>query len=97
MDKISFDLKYFENACREKGDKDLAKPAKVAQLLRVYSVDKLSKNLRTEAGRLGNQIERCNLYYQSKLNTTAVKTAYVALVISVLSIFFTIIGILKII
>lgn len=94
MDVVSFNLKYYEDACREKG---LIKYAELAALFRVYSVDRLRRSLRTESRRLGNQIERCNLFYQSKLNTKTLKIAYVALIISALSVFLTVLGTLKLI
>lgn len=94
LDLVSFNLKYYEDACREKG---LIKYAELAVLFRVYSVDRLREILRTESRRFGNQIERCNLFYQSKLNTKTLKIAYIALIISALSVFLTVLGALKLI
>jgi hypothetical protein len=101
LDKISIHLKYYEDTCKEKG---LTKPAKIANLFRVTSIDVLRESLRTEAKRLENQIERCNLYYQSDINTksftinaNALRVAYIALSISALSVLLTILSGLKLI
>ena len=82
LDRVSFLLKYYENACREK---KLEKYAWLSETFRVYSIDMIRESIRTEARRLENQIERCNLYYQSKLNTKTLNTAYAALGVSALS------------
>ncbi len=93
LDMISFILRYYEDACKEKS---LTNYSGLAELFRIYSIDKLRESLRTEANRLGNQIERCNLYYQAdidrkslKINASALKVAYIALGISALSVLLT--------
>jgi hypothetical protein len=91
LERISFYLKHYEDACKHKS---LPKYVGLSELLRIYSIEEFSKSLRTEANRLGNQIERCNLYYQSQLNTKTARVAYVALVISALSVLLAITGLL---
>jgi hypothetical protein len=54
-------------------------------------VEVFKKHLINEKNRLGNQVERCNLYYQAKLNTRTVTIAWAALGVSVLSILATIV------
>ena len=49
-------------------------------------VEPFTKHLLNEKNRLENQVERCNLYYQAKLNTRTVTIAWAALGVSVLSI-----------
>lgn len=53
-------------------------------------VDVFTKHLLNEKNRLENQVERCNLYYQAKLNTTTVKIAWGALIVSFIAILATI-------
>jgi hypothetical protein len=89
LDEASFRLKYYEDVCNKKG---IPKYAELSKLFRVYSIDKLREDMRTETRRLENQIERCTLFYQSKLNTSTLNVAYVALGISALSVFLTILG-----
>ena len=91
LSETSFRLKYYEEACIKKG---IPEYAGLAELFRVYSIDKLKEDMKIERRTLENQIERCTLYYQSKLNTSTLNVAYVALGISALSVALTVIGLL---
>jgi hypothetical protein len=94
LDRVSYLLKYYEDACRQRS---LEKYALLSETFRVYSIDMMRESIRNEARRLENQIERCNLYYQSKLNSKTLNTAYVALAVSVLSFILAISSALKLI
>lgn len=101
LDRVSFLLKYYEDACKEK---NLTKYVWLSEIYRVHSVDILRESMRTEARRLGNQIERCNLYNSSvietkslTINASALRIAYIALAISGLSFLLTTLSVLKLI
>jgi hypothetical protein len=73
-------------------------------IFRVHSVDVLRESIRTEDRRLGNQIERCNPYNSSVIetksliiNVNALRVAYIALAISGLSFLLTTLSVLKLI
>ncbi len=91
IERIAFYLTHYENICKAKG---LNKYAELSELFRVYSIEEFGKSLKMEASQLRGKVERSNLYFQSKLNTTTVRIAYFALAISVLSVLITILWLL---
>ncbi len=91
LERISFNLKYFEDVCKQKG---LTMYANVSEIFRVFSIEEFIKSLRIEAQQHRNQVERSNLYFQAKLNTKTLRVAYLALGVSVLFAFFAVLGLL---
>jgi len=91
LERISFNLKYFEDLCKQKG---LTMFANVSEIFRVFSIEEFIKSLRIEAKQQRNQVERSNLYYQAKLNTKTLRIAYLALGVSVLFALFAVLGLL---
>lgn len=77
-------LEHYIYLCKQKKLEDYAA---FAIDFRENFIDRFTTHVINESNRLEHQVERCNLYYQAKLNTTTVRTAYIALVISLLSLF----------
>jgi hypothetical protein len=80
-------LKQYAYLCKEKR---LYACLNLCNSLEIDFVEVFMKHIINENKRLENQVERCNLYYQAKLNTTTVKIAWGALILSVISILATI-------
>lgn len=66
-------FRQYANLCKEKG---LSHCADLNNSFESNFVERLRTHLENERMRLGNQIERCNLYYQAKLNTRTVRIAW---------------------
>lgn len=81
-------IRTYAKLCEEKG---LSECLDMCNSFKVYFVERLRKTLELERETLENQVERCNLYYQAKLNTRTVTIAWAALGVSVLSILATIV------
>jgi hypothetical protein len=81
-------LMQFKYLCEEK---KVFRAFNFANEFQTNFIDVFTKHLLNEKNRLENQVERCNLYYQAKLNTRTVTIAWVALGVSVLSILATIV------
>jgi len=94
LSRIEFYLKQYEDCCQ---DKKLDKPAGHARMFRISSIEIAKETLTTEGKRLGNQIERCNLYYQPAIKTRTLRVATISLAISSLSFFLAILVTLGII
>lgn len=81
-------LKQYAYLCKEK---KLYKALDLCNSFETNFVEVFRKHITNESKRLENQVERCNLYYQAKLNTTTLKIAFGALAASVLSVLISII------
>jgi hypothetical protein len=81
-------LREYDYLCKEKG---LQEAVEISNSFNINFVEKFRNHVINEGTQLENQIERCNLYYQAKLNTTTVRVAYAALAVSVISILATIV------
>jgi len=92
LDRISLYVKRYKELCREKLLTDLADRAQVFQ---DSILDELRRNIESEATRLRNQIERCNLYYQPAMKTKTLWVAVVSLAISSLAFLLTILKMLN--
>jgi hypothetical protein len=81
-------LTQFKHLCEEN---KVFRALNLANEFQTNFIDVFTKHLLNEKNQLENQVERCNLYYQAKLNTRTVTIAWVALGVSVLSILATIV------
>jgi hypothetical protein len=88
-ERMIFYISQYENLCKEK---NLEKERGYALDFRVYCLEELSKHLKDESKDLKGRLDRCNLYYQAQLNTTTVKVAYFALIVSMISALLTVLG-----
>ena len=61
------------------------------------NVDIIKYSLESENKILQNQIDRCNLFYQSKLNTDAFRVAFASSLLSAVAILFAVISTFKLI
>ena len=84
-------LKQYEYLCEQK---NIDEGLNMVNWFESNFVEVFKKHLLNEKNRFGNQVERCNLYYQAKLNTTTVKIAWAAFGASILSIALAIVAIL---
>ena len=91
LDRISLYVKRYEELCREKLLADLAERA---QVFENSILNELRRSIESEATRLKNQIERCNLYYQPAMKTKTLWVAVVSLAISSLAFILTILKLL---
>jgi len=91
LDRISLYMKRYEELCREKLLNDLMEHA---QIFGSSILNELRRNIESEATRLRNQIERCNLYYQPAMKTKTLWVAVVSLAISSLAFILTILKLL---
>ena len=92
LDRMLFYIKNFEDLCVKK---ELHKLSEIAQIFRTSAIEQANMFLSTENSRLRNQIQRCNLYYQTEINTKAVKISLISLLISSLSFSLAILAILN--
>ncbi len=92
LDRISLYVKRYEELCREKQLTDLVEHA---QAFENSIIDELRRSIESEAKRLRNQIERCNLYYQPTMKTKTLWVAVVSLAISTLAFLLTILKMLN--
>ena len=87
LDRISLYVKRYEELCREKLLNNLADRA---QIFENSILRELRMSIESEAKRLRNQIERCNLYYQPAMKTKTLWVAVLSLAISCLAFLLTI-------
>jgi hypothetical protein len=92
LDRISLYIKRYEELCRDKLFSDLAEHA---QHFEESILNELRRNVESEARRLRNQIERCNLYYQPAMKTKTLWVAVLSLAISSLAFLLTILKMLN--
>lgn len=92
LDRISLYLKRYQELCREKLLTDLTERSQVFQN---SVLDELQRSIESEATRLRNQIERCNLYYQPAMKTKTLWVAVLSLAISSLAFLLTILKMLN--
>jgi hypothetical protein len=92
LDRISLYVKRYQELCREKLLNDLAERA---QVFENSILDELQRSIESEAARLHNQIERCNLYYQPAMKTKTLWVAVLSLAISSLAFLLTILKMLN--
>jgi len=92
LDRISLYVKRYQELCREKLLNDLAERA---QVFENSILDELQRSIESEATRLHNQIERCNLYYQPAMKTKTLWVAVLSLAISSLAFLLTILKMLN--
>lgn len=92
LDRISLYVKRYQELCREKTLNDLAERA---QVFENSILDELQRSIESEATRLHNQIERCNLYYQPAMKTKTLWVAVLSLAISSLAFLLTILKMLN--
>jgi hypothetical protein len=82
LDRISYYLKNYQELCR---DKQLADLVEHAQFFENSILNEMRRSIESEARRLRNQIERCNLYYQPAMKNRTLWVALGSLVISCLA------------
>ena len=87
LDRIGLYTKRFQELCREKLLGDLAERVQVFQN---SILDEMRRSIESEATRLRNQIERCNLYYQPAMKSKTLWVAVLSLAISSLAFLLTI-------
>jgi hypothetical protein len=92
LDRISLYIKRYGELCRDKLLGDLAEHA---QHFEASILNELRRSVESEARRLRNQIERCNLYYQPAMKTKTHWVALVSLGISSLAFLLTILRMLN--
>jgi hypothetical protein len=92
LDRISLYIRRYEELCRDKLLGDLAEHA---QHFEASILNELRRSAESEARRLRNQIERCNLYYQPAMKTKTHWVALVSLAISSLAFLLTILRMLN--
>ena len=92
LDRISLYVNRYEELCREKQLGDLVEHA---QIFENSILNELRRSIESEATRLRNQIERCNLYYQPAMKTKTLWVAVLSLAISTLAFLLTILKMLN--
>ena len=92
LDRIGLYITRYQELCLDKYLTDLAEDAKHFE---ASILDELRRSIDSEARRLRNQIERCNLYYQPAMKTKDVWLAIVSLAISSLAFLLTILRMLN--
>jgi hypothetical protein len=92
LDRISLYIGRYEELCRDKLLGDLAEHA---QHFNASILNELRRSVESEARKLTNQIERCNLYYQPAMKTKTHWVALVSLGISSLAFLLTILRMLN--
>ena len=92
LDRISLYIKRYQELCLDKTLSDLAEQA---QHFEATILNELRRSIESEAKRLRNQIERCNLYYQPAMKTKTLWVAIVSLAISSLAFLLTILRMLN--
>ncbi len=92
LDRIGLYVKRYQELCREKLLNDLAERARVFES---SILNELQRSIGSEATRLHNQIERCNLYYQPAMKTKTLWVAVLSLAISSLAFLLTILKMLN--
>lgn len=93
LNRIIFYIQHYENLCR---DKNLAGLVENAELFRTSVLNAAKESVESEAKRLRNLIERCNLYYQPAIKTKTLWVALASLVISSLAFLLTILKALNV-
>jgi hypothetical protein len=92
LDRISLYVRRYQELCREKHLSDLFEHA---QVFENSILNELRRSIESEARRLRNQVERCNLYYQPAMKTKALWVALTSLAISSLAFLLTILKMLN--
>jgi hypothetical protein len=92
LDRISLYLKHYQELCR---DKRLDEFVEHAQFFEDSILNELRRSIESEAKRLRNQIERCNLYYQPAMKNRTLWVALGSLAISCLAFLLTILKMLN--
>ncbi len=90
---MSYIIATYQKACHEKGFHQVESTA--IHLEEIVDLTKFS--LESENRLLQNQIDRCTLYYQSKINTDAFRVAFASLVLSTVAILLAIVSTFKLI
>jgi hypothetical protein len=92
LDRLSYYLKSYQELCREKR---LGELVEHAQFFENSILNELRRSIESEAKRLRNQIERCNLYYQPAMKNRTLWVALGSLAISCLAFLLTILKMLN--
>jgi len=92
LDRISLYVNRYDELCREK---QLSALVEHAQIFENSILNELRRSIESEATRLRNQIERCNLYYQPAMKTKTLWVAVLSLAISTLAFLLTILKMLN--
>jgi hypothetical protein len=92
LDRISLYVRRYQELCREKQLNDLFEHG---QIFENSILNELRRSIESEARRLRNQVERCNLYYQPAMKTKALWVALTSLAISSLAFLLTILKMLN--
>lgn len=90
LHRIAFYVSYYQRLCAEKGLKQLEDHA---NLFLEGTLNQAIDTVNTEIERYGNQIERCNLYYQNKMVTDAFRIAFISLLVATISVVISILPI----
>jgi len=87
LNRIGFYVSDYGRLCIESG---LQRNAETARLFIEGNLNPVEKHINSEIERSRNQIQRCNLYYQSQLKSKTFRIAFASLLISSLSVFLSI-------
>jgi len=91
LKRISFYISYYRNLCAEK---KLVQPKEHAELFIDTVLNEVKDIIERNSERLNNQIARCNLYYQNRIEHKMFQLALVSLGISTAALVYTVIGLL---
>lgn len=89
LNRIALYIHYFQSLCAEK---KLNTQAETANLFIQGVLNRAIDGVKWDAERLGNQINRCNLYFQNVLKSKTFKVAIGSLLVSSLAVLLTILN-----